>query len=122
MSKILIVEDEKLLSDSLVSRLVKEDFEVITASDGKEGLSKTKSEKPDLILLDLIMPIMDGATMLKLLRQDEATKDTPVIALTNLADENKMEEVMQSGGTDYLIKSDYSLEDLVKKIKERLNA
>jgi CheY-like chemotaxis protein len=120
MKKILLVEDEQLLIESLVKRLTHEGFEVVVAHDGEDGLEKVTREKPDLILLDLIMPVMDGITMLKKLRVTADGKNIPVIILTNLSDENKFEEAMKAGSTDYLIKSDYTLEQLVERIKLRL--
>jgi len=126
MKKILIVEDEqaylKLLSDQLAER----SYKVVSALNGDEGLAKAKKEQPDLILLDIRMPKMDGLTMLHLLRQDERNsgsgKKAKVIMLTNLEPD---ETIVQKAVTDqpafYFVKSDTRLEDLIKKIEELLD-
>ncbi len=119
MSKILVVEDEKKLAEALGDKLKKVGFDVFLAYNGKEGLRNIKSKKPDLILLDIIMPVMDGITMLKEMRKVD--KKTPVIILSNLSGDDKLSEALVSGSYDYLIKTDYSLEEVVKKIKKVLN-
>lgn len=122
MSKILIVEDEELAIKAITKRILAEGFSIDVARDGDEALEKINESKPDLILLDLIMPKLDGISVLKQLKKDEATKNIPVIILTNLVfDDKKIEEVLKSGNTDYLIKVDHSLNDIVKRIKEKLN-
>lgn len=118
MKKILIVEDElayvKLLHDQLTAK----GYEVIEAKDGKEGLEMAKKENPDLILLDIRMPVMDGMTMLSLLRQDEKGKNTKVIVLTNLEPDDKIiGEVVKDLPTYYFVKSSTKFEDLTEKIK-----
>jgi len=96
-----------------------EGFEVLIAHNGEEGLKKALEEKPDLILLDIIMPVMDGLTVLKKLREDERGKNIPVVALTNLGDIKTVSEVLAHGASDYLIKSEWKLDDLVRKVKEK---
>jgi len=118
--KIIIVEDEKPLSGILTDKLQKAGYEVIEACNGKDGLEKIQKEKPDLILLDLIMPKMDGMTMLKELRDREVGKDIPVIILTNLSDTDKAGDAIKANVRDYLIKSDWTLDDLLEKINGRL--
>ncbi|HOX60791.1 MAG TPA: response regulator [Candidatus Magasanikbacteria bacterium] len=118
--KILIVEDEPALSRALVTKFKKEGFTVFKASDGEEGLRIALQEHPHIILLDIVMPIMDGITMLEKLRADVWGKDVAVIMLTNLADEVKVAEVMRFGSRDFLIKTDWQLSDVVKKVKDRL--
>lgn len=117
--KILIVEDDKKLSGALSKKMTKEGFDVVLAYNGVEGLQKAKTKKPDLILLDIIMPVMDGLTMLNELRQ--SGNDTPVIVLTNLSGDDKLSEALSNHSYDYLVKASYSLEDVVKKIKKILN-
>lgn len=117
--KVLIVEDEGFLLDLLSNKLKSEGFAVIGAKNGEEGLKTTLEEKPDLILLDLIMPVMDGITMLKKLRESEEGKTVPVIVLTNLSESEKVEEAIKAGVHDYLVKTAWSPEDMVKKIKEK---
>lgn len=117
MKKILVVEDEKPLSIALTNKLKKEGFEVAVASNGEEGLSKFNQFKPDLILLDIVMPVMDGLTMLEKLRK---TSDIPVIILTNLSSPDKIYSAIKSGSFDYLTKSNYSLKDVVEMINKTL--
>ena len=118
--KILIVDDETVLADLLSAKIGSEGFSVIVARDGEEGLEKALAEHPDLILMDIIMPKMDGITVLKKLRQDSWGKNAPVIILTNLNTAEAVEDSIASGAYDYLVKIDYTLEDLVKIIKKRL--
>jgi len=117
MKKILIIEDEKILADALSKKLIKSGFKIALAYNGQEGLEKVKLETPDLILLDIVMPVMDGLTMLKELRK---FSDVPVIILTNLSDSKKLSEALAAGSYDYLVKADYSMEDVVKKINQVL--
>jgi len=118
--KILVVEDEHSLAAALKDKLSKEGFLVIEAKNGEEGLEAVKKESPDLILLDIVMPKMDGLTMLEKCRE-ELDRDVPVIMLTNLSDKFRVAKSLNEGAYDYLIKSDWSLEDIVKRIKEKLN-
>jgi len=117
---ILIVEDEQGLLRALKDKLTDEGFLILEAKNGQEGLNVAIEKQPDLILLDIVMPVMDGMTMLKELRQDDWGKKANVLLLTNLADEGKLEEV-NVPIADYLIKSNWSIADIVNKIKEKLN-
>lgn len=118
---ILIVEDEPQILQLLFDYLSAVGFYTIKAMDGKEGLKKSLKEKPDLILLDIILPKMDGLTMLKKLRQDKWGKDAKVIILTNLSDGDSVAAALKSGVYDFLVKADWKLADVVKKVKERMN-
>jgi DNA-binding response OmpR family regulator len=120
MKKILIVEDEQALLDLLVEQFKSEDFDVISAVDGKQGLEKVKSVKPDLVLLDIIMPVLDGMSMLTEMRKNDWGKNVPVIMLTNLSDDEKVADCAEKGVYEYLIKSDWSMEDVVKKVRQKL--
>lgn len=117
---ILITEDETAVLKLLSRRLSEEGFEVEQAKDGKQGLELALKTHPDLILLDIVMPLMDGLTMLKALRQDEWGKEVPVIVLTNLSDADRINEALSDGVFDFLVKSDWKLDDIVKKIKNKL--
>lgn len=119
---ILIVEDEQGIQRALSDKLKEEGFSVLEAKNGQEGLDVAKVNHPDLILLDILMPVMDGMTMLKTLREDDSCKDIPVIFLTNLDDQEKVAEALKAESFDYLIKTDWSLAEVVKKIKAKLNA
>jgi CheY-like chemotaxis protein len=121
MQKILIIEDEPEVLQ-LYSDILKEaKFEVITAKNGAEGLGAILSSKPDLILLDMQMPVMDGIDMLKNLKIDDAVKNIPVIVLTNYSDTKKIAEAMESGARGYLIKVNLKNGDLVKSVKTTLS-
>ena len=118
MKTILFIEDEAALQKTLGETLRSEGFQVISALDGEQGLRMAEEEKPDLILLDLVLPKMNGFEVLKRLKQEKETKGIPVIVLTNLEQAKDVDKVIELGGTTYLIKSDYSLEDLTTKIKQ----
>ena len=118
--KILIVEDEVSLLNVLTDKLTREGYTVVKAIDGKEGLRLALSELPDLILLDINMPVMDGITMLKLLRKEDAGKKVEVVMLTNFSEYKLLAEAMEQGSHDYLVKSDWKLEDVVKLIHDKL--
>ena len=125
--KILVieaVEDDKPLRDVLRDKFSLEGFSVLEAKDGEEGLAVALSEHPDLILLDILMPRMDGLTMMKKLRETgEWGKKVPIIILTNLsADDDKINQIIvENQPVYYIIKSNYTMEDLVGKIRERLS-
>lgn len=124
MSKkhILIVDDEAALRQVLEDRLLDEGFVVTKAVNGKEGLSLALEKRPDLVLLDIMMPIMDGLTMLEELRKDdEYGNAVPVLLLTNANDHFKVERAKAAGSSDCLMKSDWDLSDVTKKIKEILS-
>lgn len=118
--KILIVEDEPMLLKVLVDRFVQEQFTVVSAMNGKEGLAIALKEHPDIILLDLVMPVMDGMTMLRELRKDAWGKIVQVLLLTNLSDPQKMSESIIRDVAGYLIKSDWKLDDLVTEVKRKI--
>ncbi len=116
-TKILIVEDEEILLTALSEELNQEGFEVVGAHDGMEGVEKASSEKPDLILMDLVMPRLDGIGALKQIKENPEVKDIPVVILTNLSDYDKVSDALSLGAMDYLVKANYRLEELVNKIK-----
>jgi len=118
--KILIVEDDMVLQKSLSEYLSSEGFDVACASDGEEGAQKAISEKPDLILLDIILPKKDGYEVLQEVRATPETGHIPVILLTNLDGIADVEKALELGATTYLVKADYKLEEITKKVKEIL--
>jgi len=115
---ILFIEDEPTLQKTLGRALEQEGYEVQSALDGQSGLALVKRIKPNLILLDLILPKMDGFAVLKELKKDANTKEIPVIVLTNLESPQDIERALSEGATNYLVKANYELNDVVKKIKE----
>lgn len=118
--KILVVEDDPIMLKVLSENLTREGFRVVEARDGVEGLSFAEKEKPDLILTDIIMPMMDGITMLKKLRNEKWGENVPVIILTNLSDSTYLAEAVERGVYDFLVKTDWKLKDVIKKIKKRI--
>jgi CheY-like chemotaxis protein len=119
MKQILIVEDELAYLNLLSNQLTEKGYKVTVAMDGKQGLKKAKAQPPDLIILDIRMPVMDGMTMLELLRQDRKTKHTKVIILTNLEpDKDIIEKVVKERPLYYCVKSDIKFHELLAKVKE----
>ena len=120
-NKILIVEDEIDLRDALVTAFTYEGFSTLVAGDGEEGLSVAEADAPNLILLDISMPKMNGLTMLKKLRETAWGKDTKVIVMTVLDDLSKVAEVMDAGGDEYVVKTQVTLTEIVQKVKHKLD-
>jgi DNA-binding response OmpR family regulator len=118
---ILIIEDELPMLKALSDKFGLEGFEILEAKDGEEGLKTAVFKKPDLIILDIFMPVMDGKTMFEKLRQDAWGKTVPVIILTNLnPDDKTLDALMKNGPSYYFIKSKWKLEELVAKVKKEL--
>jgi len=122
MQKILIVEDEWSILKALGEKFTREGFQVLKAIDGKQGLEIALRDHPDMILLDVIMPNVDGLAMLKALREDAWGKNAPVIILTNLNDTEKLNASVQTSGYEYLVKSDWKIADVVAKVKAKLGS
>ena len=120
MAKILIVEDEFNLQAALSKKLEENNHTVISAADGEAGVQAALSEKPDLILLDIVLPKLSGIDVLEKLRQDPAGKELNVVMLTNLEEPEKIERATELGAKGYLIKSNYELEEIFKKIEAYL--
>jgi len=118
--KILFIEDESALQKSLGDLLREKGFEVISAVDGETGLRLAKESLPDLILLDLILPRLHGLELLKKLKEDEKTKNIPVIILTNLENIKDIEKAIELGATTYLVKANYNLEEIAEKVRKTL--
>ena len=116
-SKILIVEDDKYYRRAYKDGLEDAGFSVTLANDGKDGLEKAKSEHPDLILLDLIMPIEGGFDVLAEVKTDDALKDIPIVILSNLGQDSDVEKTKALGAVDYLIKSDVTMKEVLTKVK-----
>lgn len=120
VKKILIVEDDAILVSVLTDNLSAEGFEIIKAGNGEEGLAAALREHPDLILLDILMPVMDGITMLKKMRKDDWGKNAKVIMFTNFSEDEKVSEAIELGSYEYLVKSCWKIEDVVAKVREKL--
>ncbi len=121
--KILIVEDETSLLNALAEKFIHEGFSPLKVKNGEEGLEVALREHPDLILLDLLLPKLDGMTMMDRLRGDEWGKKVPIIIFTNLdADDQRLKRVIADQPSYYLIKTNTSLEDVIEKTKEILES
>ena len=120
--KILIVEDEANLLNLLKDEFTEEGFQVFTAKDGEEGFNQAVANKPDLILIDVLLPKMDGITMFKKLSQKEEFKKIPGIILTNLSDNVTLSNAMESGVYDFFVKSDWEPKNLVNQVKQRISS
>lgn len=118
--KILIVEDDQIIAGTLQEFLSAEGFETLLALDGETGLGLAKKESPDLIILDIILPKKDGYEIIKEIRNDQNSKSTPIVLLTNLGNPSNIGKALKLGATTYLTKTDYSLKEVVEKVKEVL--
>jgi DNA-binding response OmpR family regulator len=115
--KVLVVDDDDNLRLPLTDKLKIEGFEVSEAKDGKEGLEKALELQPDVILLDIMMPVMSGWEMFGKLRKDKRGKEAKVIMLTVIGDSGSIARVMQDGKASYLIKTEQNLDSIVEKVK-----
>ena len=114
---ILIVEDDTILRDLISQKIKKANYDIVVAVDGEEGLKKAKEKKPDIILLDLILPGIDGFGVLEQIKKDPAIDKIPVVILSNLGQKEEIEKGMSLGATDFLIKAHFTLSEIVEKIK-----
>jgi len=119
-AKVLIIEDEQMLSAMYKVKFENEGYEIVVANDGAEGLEIAKNNKFDMILLDIIMPKIDGFAVLKKLRERDITKDTPVILLTNLGQDEDVSRGKELGAVGYLIKANNTPAEVVEKVQEHL--
>lgn len=115
--KILIIEDDDFLRSLAVTKLEKEGFSVAMAADGKAGIDQVANDLPDLIILDLMLPVMDGFAVLEHLKSDESAKAAKVIVFSNLGEDSDIKKCLDMGANDYLIKANFTLDELVEKIK-----
>lgn len=118
--KILIVEDDEFLRSLTAKRIEKEGYEVVVAIDGESANGIATVNKPDLILLDLLLPGIDGFEVLKRARADEVTKSTPIIVFSNLGQREDIDKAKGLGANDFLIKANFTLDDVIEKINTTL--
>lgn len=118
--KILIIEDDKFLRELIAKKLLEEDFEVVEAIDGEEGLKKIEEAKPDLIILDLILPGIDGFEVLTKIKDDPKLSPIPVVILSNLGQREEVEKGLKLGAVDYLIKAHFTPGEIIEKVKNAL--
>jgi len=118
--KILLIEEDQFLYKILTVKLKRAGFDVFLAIDGEEGIKKAKETKPDLILLDLILPKINGFAVLSEIKKTPVLKKVPVVILSNLGQESDVEKGLRMGAEDYLIKTNLSLSEIVEKVKKHL--
>lgn len=118
--KILIIEDDDFLRSLAVTKLEKEGFTVAMAANGQEGLASITADAPELLILDLMLPVMSGFDVLAQLKANEATKDIKVVVFSNLGEESDIKKCLDMGANDYLVKANFTLDELVEKIKTLL--
>ncbi len=119
--KILLIEDDPFLLSMYATKFQLENFEVIAADDGEKGLALAEEAKPDIILLDVLMPKLNGFEVLEKLKADKKTEKIPVILLTNLNQKDEIERGISLGADDYLIKAHFLPAEVVSKIKKVIN-
>lgn len=119
-NKILLVEDDAFLISMYMTKFELEGFIVLTADDGEKGLAMAAKEKPDIILLDIMLPKMNGFDVLKGLKQNKETTNIPVILLTNLSQQSEIERGLNMGAQDYLIKAHFMPSEVLDKIRRIL--
>ena len=115
--KILIIEDDKFLRELITQKLIKEGYDIIEAVDGEKGIKSVKKEKPDLILLDLILPGIDGFEVLAKIKENPVLSQIPVIILSNLGQKDDIERGLKIGAVDYLIKAHFTPGEIIEKVK-----
>lgn len=119
MKKVLIVDDDKIFQKIMSEKLTRLKYKVFVASDGEEGLGKANLEKPDLILLDILMPGLDGIGFLESLQQDkDESERTPVIITSNISESDKISEAVSLGVRGYIIKSNETLEHIAQSVQD----
>jgi len=119
-TKILIVEDDAFLAGIYSNKFDKEGFEVFLAGDGETGLKLAQTKHPDIMLLDILMPKLDGFEVLEKIKASEATRDIPVILLTNLGQKEDVDKGLKLGAADYLIKAHFMPAETVEKVRKVL--
>lgn len=121
MVKILLVEDEEIIIELLKKKLENEGYKLAVARDGLEGLEKIKTFKPDLILLDIIMPKMGGFEVMEEMKKDPAMKEIPVIIISNSGQPVELDRAKELGAKDWLIKTEFDPQEVVDKVKKQIN-
>ena len=120
MRKVLIIEDDNFLQGLEGSKLKTEGYQVIVASTGEEAMVKIHEEGIDLILLDLILPNFDGFEILKKIKEDDKLKDIPVIVFSNLSEDKDIDKARNIGVSDFMVKSNFTLDELVDHVNRKL--
>ncbi|MCK5286055.1 MAG: response regulator [Candidatus Pacebacteria bacterium] len=116
--KIVLVEDDEILSKVIKEELEEADFKVYLATDGEKGLELAQEKKPDLVLLDLMLPKMHGFEVLENLKKSPETEDTPVIILTMLGSDDDIKKGLKLGASDYIVKSQHAVGEIIDEVKK----
>ena len=118
--KILLIEDEDIIIDILYKKLIREGYDVVVARNGREGLEKMQEWLPDLVLLDMVMPLMSGLDVLKAANQDPKLRDIPVIIVSNSGQPVELSRAQELGARDWLVKTEFNPQEVVDKVKNVL--
>lgn len=121
LKKILVIEDDKFISEVYLTKLSTEGFDTVVVNDGEAGLKEAKKKLPDLILLDIFMPKKGGIEVLRVLKEDEVTRNIPVIMITNATEDEYIDQAMEMGAVDYLVKSNFTPDEVVNKVLQYCN-
>ena len=119
-TSVLIIEDDSYISDMYRIKLESEDFEVITSKDGIAGIKMLERQKPDIVLLDIVLPKIDGFSVLKTIKRNPELKEIPIVLLTNLSQKENVEKGFELGADSYIIKAHFTPSEVVEKIKKIL--
>ncbi len=118
--KILIIEDEKIIYDLLERKLTKEGYSVAITTNGIDGLIKMREDRPDIVLLDIIMPKMGGFEVMEEMNKDETLKDIPVIVVSNSGQPVEIDRIKKMGAKDWLIKTEFNPQEVLEKVKKQI--
>jgi DNA-binding response OmpR family regulator len=118
---ILVAEDDKFYANIYRSKFTKEGFDVLVVQNGDEVLREIKLKKPDLLLLDLIMPVKDGFEVLEALQKDEEMRGVKVIVLSNLSQEEDTQRALKLGAKDYFVKANISIQEVIERVKKAIS-
>ncbi len=122
MKKILLVEDEEIIRDLLQRKLTQEGYEILVSRDGEEGLKLMRKTKPDLILLDIIMPKMGGFELMEEMQKDKELKKIPIIVISNSGQPVELDRAQRLGAKDWLIKTEFDPQEVIEKVKKQIPA
>lgn len=119
---VLVVEDDKFLGNAYRLKFEKEGFEVVITTDGQEAIDQMKKKMPDVVLLDLVMPVMDGFATLEAIRVTNGWKSVPVIVASNLGQKEDLDKAMAMGANDFVVKTNVSLDEIIAKVRASVAA
>ena len=118
--KILLVEDEEIIFSLLQKKLTEQGYEVFVAKDGEEGLKEIREQKPDLVLLDIVMPVKTGFEVMEEMQDDDNLKDIPVIVISNSGEPVELDRAKDLGARDWLIKTEFDPKEVIEKVKKQI--